>query len=168
MNNYYLTNQNDIYLYFELIEQIEPRSILDIGMFLKRTGATSRQALELSFSSAILLEGIDFKSNISSPIYHTIYDTICDYNTFLLDIIAANESCYMSSIYELCFLINPRDFISLEEELVIWRWLQNHCSYVVTTSRQSNRLQHIQQSIHFANSTNLNVNNDTYKLIQLS
>ena len=42
MENYYITNDNDIFVFFEIISQTSPRSILDVGMFLKRIGAVTR------------------------------------------------------------------------------------------------------------------------------
>ena len=33
-----LKNENSIYMFYEVIEQLESEKILDVGMFLKRVG----------------------------------------------------------------------------------------------------------------------------------
>ena len=51
-----LKNENDIYLYFETIEQLEPKHILDVGMFLKRIGSVSRKVMDREVLADIRLE----------------------------------------------------------------------------------------------------------------
>ena len=41
-----MLKKNDIYIFFETMKQLEPHSILDIGMFFKRIGAVSRNAMD--------------------------------------------------------------------------------------------------------------------------
>ena len=40
-----LKNENSIYMFYEAIEQLEPEKILDVGMFLKRTGADRKSVV---------------------------------------------------------------------------------------------------------------------------
>ena len=55
-----LKNENDIYIYFETIAQLEPKTILDVGMFLKRIGSVSRKAMDGGVPEDVRLDGVDF------------------------------------------------------------------------------------------------------------
>ena len=52
--------ENDIYLYFETVQQLEPQRVLDIGMLLKRAGSVSRKAMNREVVEGIQLDGVDF------------------------------------------------------------------------------------------------------------
>ncbi len=73
-----LRSENSIYLFYEVIEQIEPETILDVGMFLKRTGAVSRKIMSREVPECAELTGIDFFPEINFPVWHMIYDCIVD------------------------------------------------------------------------------------------
>lgn len=108
--NMILTNQNDIYIFFEVIRQIEPKSILDIGMFLKRAGSVSRKAMDGEVAEDIRLDGIDFFREIDFPVWKNIYNRIIDYQVFL----AEDEK----QTYDLVILLGAdalRQIISLKE-----------------------------------------------------
>ncbi len=49
-----LTNRSAIYIYFDLIKQLEPKRILDIGMFLKRTGSVSRKMMARQVPESVI------------------------------------------------------------------------------------------------------------------
>ena len=78
-----LKNENDIYLYFETIEQLEPKHILDVGMFLKRIGSVSRKAMDREVLPDIRLDGIDFFPEKKFAVWESIYDSITDAMAFL-------------------------------------------------------------------------------------
>lgn len=80
-----LKNENDIYIYFEAIEQLEPQKVLDIGMFLKRIGGVSRKAMNREVPAYTCLEGIDLFCDIKLPVWETIYDSILTAEAFLAD-----------------------------------------------------------------------------------
>lgn len=71
-----IKNENSIYIFYEAIEQLEPMSILDIGMFLKRTGSVSRKIMDREVPKEVVLDGVDFFPEISFPIWNMIYDRI--------------------------------------------------------------------------------------------
>ena len=73
-----LKNENDIYIYFETIEQLEPGNILDVGMFLKRIGSVSRKVMSREIPAYIQLDGVDFFPETSFQIWEKIYDSITD------------------------------------------------------------------------------------------
>lgn len=73
-----VTDENDIYVYFEVIRQLQPSSVLDFGMMLKRMGALSRQAMNCRIPQNIRLDGVDLYPYIELPIYQIVYDNIYD------------------------------------------------------------------------------------------
>lgn len=92
--NTIITNDNDIFVYFKLIEQLQPASILDVGLFLQRIGAVSRQAMSCEIPSNIYLEGIELFGENILPIYHKIYNKI----TRLPDFSFADDNIYDMAI----------------------------------------------------------------------
>lgn len=71
-----LKNENSIYVFYEIVEQLEPASVLDIGMFLKRVGSVSRKIMDREVPAEVVLDGVDFFPEVSFPIWNTIYDRI--------------------------------------------------------------------------------------------
>lgn len=78
-----IKKENDIFAYFEIVNELEPESILDAGMFLKRIGSVSRQMMNQEISEEIQLEGIDFFPEISFAAWNNIYDRIYTWQDFL-------------------------------------------------------------------------------------
>jgi len=77
-----LANENSIYIYYEAIKQLEPKRILDVGMFLKRIGNVSRCAMECEVPAEIRLVGVDFFPEVSMPVWEAIDDEIIGIDTF--------------------------------------------------------------------------------------
>ncbi len=77
-----IVNQNAVYLYFEIVRQIKPERIIDVGMFLKRIGAVSRQAMGMEIGRNVELCGIDAMPECSAGVYGTIYDRIWSIEEF--------------------------------------------------------------------------------------
>ncbi len=71
-----LNNQNDMYLYFQMINELQPDSVLDAGMFLKRAGSVSRQMMGCGISEDVRLDGIDFFPELQLPVWKNIYNKI--------------------------------------------------------------------------------------------
>ena len=76
MNKMILTNETDIYTFFEIIDKSEAGSILDVGMFLKRIGSVSRQVKEKEIPRDRILTGVDYFEEIQCPVWNNIYDKI--------------------------------------------------------------------------------------------
>lgn len=74
--NQVITDADEIYTYFEIIRQLSPKSILDVGMMLKSMGAVSRQAMHCEIPQSARLDGVDFYPEINLPIYQAVYDHI--------------------------------------------------------------------------------------------
>lgn len=71
-----LKNENSIYMFYEVIEQLESEKILDVGMFLKRVGAVSRKVMSREIPEDRQLYGIDFFPELTFPVWDRIYDQI--------------------------------------------------------------------------------------------
>lgn len=75
-NTMIIKNENSIYIFFQMIEQIKPQSVLDMGMFLKRVGSVSRKIMGCEVPAFVQLDGIDFFPEVSFPIWNRIYNQI--------------------------------------------------------------------------------------------
>lgn len=104
-----LKNENDIYIYFETIEQLEPQNILDAGMFLKRIGSVSRKVMSRKIPADVRLDGVDFFPETSFPIWEKIYNSIMDVPVFLesrrraeydLTVFLGTEALYQKQDFE--------------------------------------------------------------------
>lgn len=71
-----LRNENSIYMFYEVVEQLDPELILDMGMFLKRVGSVSRKIMDREVPKEVVLDGVDFFPEVSFPIWSTIYSGI--------------------------------------------------------------------------------------------
>lgn len=71
-----LKNENSIYMFYEVIQQLESEKILDVGMFLKRVGAVSRKVMGREIPEDRQLYGIDFFPELTFPVWSLIYDQI--------------------------------------------------------------------------------------------
>lgn len=71
-----LKNENSIYMFYEVIQQLESEKILDVGMFLKRVGAVSRKVMSREIPENKKLYGIDFFPEITFPVWDNIYNRI--------------------------------------------------------------------------------------------
>lgn len=50
-----ITDKDVMYIYSEVINQMEPQKILDVGMFYKAIGAVSRRILEMEVPEIVIL-----------------------------------------------------------------------------------------------------------------
>lgn len=69
-------SNNDLYIYFEIISQIEPEVVFDFGPVLMRAGCIARQAKDRGISDDIKLFGIDYSNESNCNVYNKIYDTV--------------------------------------------------------------------------------------------
>ena len=115
----YITNENDIFTYFSVINDICPTSIIDVGMFLKRIGAVSRQARGVEIIRDIKLDGIELFPNITTKVFDVIYDKICDMN-FL----------ETSTQYDLMMMLRTENILTQIETERIWEWAKHNVKYV--------------------------------------
>lgn len=98
-----LRNKNDIFVFFEVIEQLEPHKVLDIGMFLKRIGSISRKAMESEVPEEIILDGIDVCPEMDFPVWQNIYNHIWEKEAF--------EKEPNKEMYDLKILLRSKDVL---------------------------------------------------------
>lgn len=71
-----IQKENDAYVYFQIVKELQPTSVLDVGMFLKRTGSLSRQMMNCEIPREVWLDGVDFFPEVEFPIWEIIYNEI--------------------------------------------------------------------------------------------
>lgn len=124
-----ITNLNDIYFYFKTIEIYHPKKVLDIGMFLKRCGCITRQAVNKEISWEIELNGIDIVTEYQPSVYEVIYNNICTRHEIEQDI---------KKDYDLSFCMRLPGMISKEEEIRLWMAAIS-CSKKIFTDAESGK-----------------------------
>lgn len=133
---YGLVDSDTTYSYFKVINDIEPKKVLDIGMVLKRAGAVSRDIESIDVDENILLDGVDLLPDVDAGVYSTIYDHIIKAEDFLSEI----NSTSHSEGYDLIVaydMVNLFDSAVLEDQKVIKNiasYIRSSSSYLLTDS----------------------------------
>lgn len=127
----YLTRQNDLYLFFEVTRQIKAKSILDIGMTLKRAGAISRQIADSRIPRNVMLIGIDPFEELDLPVYHAIYDQILTVSEIL------SEKEHFPHV-TLSTCLSLPELSSYQRELL--PLLKTHSDYILADSKSGSFL----------------------------
>lgn len=144
-----LTKKNDIFMFFDLIEQIAPERVLDVGMFLKRIGATSKQMFEKNIDDKICLDAIDFFPEYDFPIYETIYHHI-----WSMEEIQKEKDIER---YDMAFLIHADQLIT--EKDIFMLWLKKHVKYCVVTC------QSVSEYTSYGSVLDIKLDDDSYGII---
>lgn len=83
MKDYILKDCNDLFTYYEVINQMEAKCILDVGMFLKRVGSLTRNTVGECLPENAFLFGVDFAPEKEFPVWKHIYNRIQKISDFL-------------------------------------------------------------------------------------
>lgn len=126
-NDFIITNENDIYVYFELIKQLNPKAILDAGMFLKRIGAVARAARGCELHPQMHLTGVDVFPGYDFPIYHRIYDRILPLHA----VTTPSGGHDTPDSYDLAVLFHVNEHLSDNEKNALWNYLAHHCTCII-------------------------------------
>lgn len=119
-----LTKKNDIYVYFEVIRQLEPNSILDIGMFLKRIGNVSRQVMdEYAVPEEVILDGVDFWPELDFPIWKIVYDNVLKKDAWLEKGLAEG--------YDLAIMLGTKELKKKTDLRILIRWMEENTRYAL-------------------------------------
>lgn len=121
-----ISDDNDIYLYFEMVKRTKPQTILDIGMFLQRIGSVSRQAMNCSVPERVYLTGISVDETIF-PCMKQVYDSI--YPLEKID-----EITWMNKgdeSFDLTFFLHVNEYIYGDRH-VLWNWIIKHSQLTVS------------------------------------
>ncbi len=100
--------------YYNIINQLQPKSILDVGMFLNRAGMISRSSSTRALDDNIALTGISFLEH-PLPVYHTIYNQIFYYPTYFQEEALTAPSYDLTVFLSLPDLENRQTLLSLFE-----------------------------------------------------
>lgn len=146
----YITDDNDIYLYFEMIKQAAPTHVLDVGMLLKRAGALDRAACGSHVPQEVKLIGVDFFPQWKTDIYRTIYDDIKP--------LIGNVPCSRDAMW-LIFLLSTSDFLTKEQENAIFAWGKEVGASIVTDCDTDTRKQDL---LAYGEAQMLQVENRSY------
>ncbi|MBQ4284558.1 MAG: hypothetical protein IJB96_11615 [Lachnospira sp.] len=121
-----ITNANDIYVYFEIANMVEPERILDVGMFLKRMGAISRQAMLRTIDDDIYMCGIDCMEECQVGVYDNVYNRI----EKMSDVCSDSVDCKLGK-YDLAYMMR------LEESLAgkLWTMVSKCSKYAVAEKK---------------------------------
>lgn len=140
-----IRNEEDTFVFFEVLKQINPTRILDIGMLLKRIGAVARGVRGEEVSSAIVLDGIDFVPEYKFPLYEHIYNEIIEFES----IVDENQRITLERFYDIVFLFRTEYIMTENQESLVWEWLKNHTKYVVTDCTDLKRLEFVKKKGKF-------------------
>lgn len=71
-----IKDDNIMYLFYNVINQLEPNTLLDVGMFFKAIGSVSRQIVSINIPDDIYITGVQMDNLDNLDIYNKIYDRI--------------------------------------------------------------------------------------------
>lgn len=116
-----ITDMDEVFFCFEMLKNLSPKRVLDIGMFLKRIGAVSRQAMSHGISPDIYLCGVDFFSQYSLPVYEKVYDEIWDREIF----------CENTGHFDVALMLDVAGYLSEQEWQRLGAYLPRHVKGVL-------------------------------------
>lgn len=148
-----ITNDNDIYIYLTMIERLQPSSILDVGLFLQRIGAISRQTMSCEIPKHIYLEGIELFGQSPLPIYHQIYNQIT---------IAPDFDFSDDRVYDLAICLRVNEWLHPDDRLFFWHYLITHAKAVLADTADSDFVDFI---VERRRCDALGLNGDQYVMI---
>lgn len=129
----YIPSRNDIYLFFEMIRQAVPKRVLDVGLFVQKTGMISRQAMNCEIPADVELTGWNILNHSILPVYETIYNEIKP-STFKPE-----------NIYDMIFLFHVNEFIEHSNQITLWDELTLHGRYVIADTSDSEFVSYMTQ-----------------------
>lgn len=123
-----ITDMDEVFFCFEMLKNLSPDKVLDIGMFLKRIGAVSRQAMSHGISQDVYLCGVDFFSQYNLQVYEKVYDEIWDRETF----------CEKTGHFDVALMLEVAEYISEEEWQRLGVYLPQRVTGVLADMRTAN------------------------------
>lgn len=124
-----LVEIDDISIYYNMINMVSPRTILDIGMFLKRIGAVSRRNLNAGIENKVILDGVDYMPDLKIPVMQKVYDNIFSVRDFF-DL--ASQESGINGYYDLVVMLYPETEITPDLERIIWHKISQKAKYILT------------------------------------
>ena len=120
----YITDDNDIYSYFYVINNIKPARVIDIGMLLMRAGAVAREAKGESLNVDMRLDAVNSMEIPSLAVYDNVYDTIY-------------AACFenVQEKYDLAMVYRAEEIMSNEQIDKMLNWCKEHVNYLFMDCR---------------------------------
>ena len=144
---------NDLYMYFQAIEDTEAQSVLDIGMTLKRAGSISRSIMDGEVAESVQLVGVDFEPLQMFPVYQTVYDEVIN--------------CEQVDGIEWMDLVIALKCKELMEDLwLLVEKIRKKCHWLLLDDTEEEILQYIDSSI-VLDVIELNLEDTTYYLLTM-
>lgn len=144
--------QSDLFIFFEILKQLEPEKVLDVGLLLKRAGCVCRKTLNREFSEEIILDGVDFTLQPCFKALKNVYHNIIDVQAFLQQAPKPRYDC----TFMIGFQDDPADLLTSNLLLEV----QSFSSYLVSDYLNE------KWSKNSKISKKININNDIYYLYQ--
>lgn len=119
--NRYITDTNDIYVFFELIRMYNAKSVLDVGMLLARCGALSRQVKDAVISQDVRLYGIPLYLDIL-PVHTKMYNLISSLSALYED---------TDVFFDIVFIIDVDDLFWKADGKRLIQFLFDHSSRII-------------------------------------
>lgn len=133
-----ITDADEIYYYFEMINSVTPQSVLDAGMFLKRIGAISRQAMSCEIPQSVRLYGIDFFPETKMAVYRNIYDEIVTKRQFF----GREKLPWEQPFFDVAVMLETENCLDEQENRELWSYvLQNAKSIMADTAAAKNQVE---------------------------
>ena len=126
-----ITDETEIYVYFELIKRMQPGSVLDIGMFLTRIGALSRQAMNCGIPKEVELTGVKLFDGMDFPVHRKVYDRML------------TLSSLEDKTYDLAALFSVNEYLDEKQKPVFWEYLGGHCKCILADTRDALFVQYV-------------------------
>lgn len=124
-----ITDKDLSYFYFEMIKNSRAKTVLDVGMFLKKMGTISRQAMGSGIGIDVRLYGIDTYPEVRLTVYDKIYDEIITEKDFIDNGIVDNSG--KEKQFDIASLLSL-DEISKECKKKVWMYALKNVKAIIT------------------------------------
>lgn len=142
MVNDIVTDKDLIYFYFEMIGSSGAKSVLDIGMFLKKTGAISRQVMGAEIDPDVKLVGVDLLPDAHFAVYDRVYDEVILDDYFYNKVIKENKDS--KEKYDIASLLALNE-MDPDDARKVWIYVLEHARTIMT--EQSTAMIQVQQGL---------------------
>lgn len=116
--------KNDIFVFYEIINDIKPQKVLDVGMFLKCVGSVSRKIMDKKIDESIWMEGVDFMPEIQFPVFQRIYNETISLPFFL-------QQSHKQEKYDLGILLKNKESNPDNKKEIVEK-MTEMCHYILT------------------------------------
>lgn len=145
-----ITDKEIMYAFCEIIEQLEPERIIDVGMFFKSVGVVSRTILDGHISEDYYIAGVDTNSQTGLNVYKVIYDNIVELNKI---------DDYLKDCKKFKLAVFLSDIIPEENKRELFDKISKVSSYMLIYAKDAIYIQEDLKAI------NLNMDNNKFFLV---